>query len=90
MVQVPRYGQMVLNMKENGVRIKQMVKENSGMLMVTFMKANGLMIKQTVMEYMFMLMELGMRVTGRMIYKMAGELKAGLIVQSTKENIWRE
>jgi hypothetical protein len=40
---------MVPNMKESGEIIKQMVKENSGMLMVMSMKANGKMTKLMVM-----------------------------------------
>ena len=54
MVQVFKYGLITLDMKENGVKIKQMVVENFGMLMEISMKENGKMIKLTGTVSIFM------------------------------------
>ena len=43
-------GPMVLIMKDNGISIKLMDRERSGMLKVTFIEANSKMIWPTAME----------------------------------------
>lgn len=50
----PKFGQMELSMKVNGLQIKQTVRENSGMQMAMFMKESGRTIKQMDKECMFM------------------------------------
>jgi len=54
MVQVFKYGLIMLDMKVSGERIKLTVVESSGMLMEISMRVSGKMIKQTVMVSMFM------------------------------------
>ncbi len=54
MVQVFKYGLIMLDMKVSGERIKLTVVENSGMLMGISMRVSGKTIKQTVMVSMFM------------------------------------
>ena len=51
MVEVFKYGQMVVDMKDIGKKIKQMLEESLHILTVMFMKENGLKIKHMVMEY---------------------------------------
>lgn len=59
-----RFGQMALAMKEIGIIIKQMAKENSYMLMVIFTMAIGLMIKLQEKVYITIIMELNMMDSG--------------------------
>lgn len=49
-----KFGQMVLDMKVNGLRIKLMARANSGMQMVTFMKVIGETIRQMDMVSIYM------------------------------------
>ena len=83
------YGQMVLNMRVNGVKTKQMALENSGMLMEMYMKEIGKKTKLTDMECTSMSMEHDMKVNGKMIFKMEQEPRAGLMDLSIKEAIKR-
>lgn len=77
MVQEFKFGLTMLNMKENGVKIKQMEEVSSGTQMVISMKENGRKIKQMDMESIFTSMERSMKDTGKMIFKMVKEWKAG-------------
>ena len=54
MVQVFKYGLIMLDMKVNGEKTKLTVGENSGMRMVISMRVSGKMIKQMVMVSTFM------------------------------------
>ena len=49
-----KYGQMVRDMKENGKKIKLVVKVNLDMSMVMSLMVNGKMIKQMDTEFIFM------------------------------------
>jgi hypothetical protein len=49
-----KYGQMEPDTRENGRRIKLMVKENSGMLMEMYLMENGWMIKLMAMAFIHM------------------------------------
>ena len=82
-----KFGLIMPNMKVNGVKIKQMAVENSGMLMAIFMKVNGKMIKLMVTEFTFMLMEPNMRGIGKMIFKMAKAWRAGKMAVDMKVDI---
>ena len=84
MVQVFKFGQTMPNMKENGVKTKQMVEVNSGMLMVIFTKENGRKTRLMDMEFIFTSMVLNMKATGRMIFKMDKVWKAGKTAADTK------
>ena len=90
MDQVSKFGQMVQSTKVNGDTIKLMAKESSGMLMVTYMKATGKKTRLTVSASTFMPTEQDMKASGVMIFKTAGELKAGLMAQNTKEATKKE
>lgn len=79
-------GLMVLVMKETGLRIKPVVKANSGTLMATCLKGNGSMIKPKVMEFTHTLMDLIMKVTGKQIYNMEKAKSSGLINPTMKES----
>ena len=76
---------MGLNMKGNGGIIKQMGKENFGILMEIFTKANELMIKQRDTEYTSTRMAQSMRGTERKIYRTDMEWKLGRMAQSMKD-----
>jgi hypothetical protein len=90
MVLVFKCGLTVQNMKENGVKIKQMAKVNFGTQMVMFMKVSGKMIKQMVMEFMFILTELNMKDNGVMTYKTVQALNPGAMEVNMKEVIKKE
>jgi hypothetical protein len=90
MVQVFKYGLIMLDMKVSGERIKLTVVESFGMLMVIFMRVNGKMIKQTVMVSMFMSMALNTKVIGKMTCRMDKEWKAGKMEVAMKVAIRKE
>lgn len=79
-------GLMEPNMKESGLRIRLMERENSGMQMVTFTRENGKMTRLTVLGSTSMLMEQDMKATGRMIFRMELVLKLGMMDRNTKVN----
>lgn len=79
-------GLMEPNMKESGLKIRLMERENSGMQMVTFTRENGKMTRLTVLGSTSMLMEQDMKATGRMIFRMELVLKLGMMDQNTKVN----
>ena len=83
MVQVSKSGQIMLNMKVNGEKIKLMAVENSGMQMVISMRENGKTIKPMVMVYIYMLMVHNMKAIGKMIFKMDKAWKAGKMEADT-------
>ena len=70
-----KLGKTELAMRENGSKIKLMVKANFIMLTVTSLKVNGRKIKQMVLGCTLMLMEPSMKAIGMMIYNMDMELK---------------
>lgn len=73
-----KYGQMVQNMRVNGVIIKPTERENFGMWMVIISKDFGRTIKLMVMVFIFIQMVQNMKVIGRMIFKMDLVLKHGI------------
>lgn len=79
-------GLMEPNMKESGLKIRLMERENSGMQMVTFTRENGKMTRLTVLGSTSMLMEQDMKATGRMIFRMELVLKLGMMDRNTKVN----
>ena len=70
MAMVYKFGLMEQNMKDNGLKVKPMDRENLSMQMVMYIKENGKMIKLMDMEYILIVMEPNIRDTGEMIYKM--------------------
>lgn len=89
MVMDLKNGRMVLNIKEIGLMIKQMVMESFIMLMVTFMKENGNLIRLMVMEYTRMQMEQNTMENGKMTSNMVEGLNLGQMEQYMKENIMK-
>jgi len=89
MVMDLKNGRMVLNIKEIGLMIKQMVMESCIMLMVTFMKENGNLIRLMVMEYTRMQMEQNTMENGKMTSNMVEGLNLGQMEQYMKENIMK-
>lgn len=79
-----KYGLMVLDMKGNGIIIRQMDKENLYMLMEMFMMASGMMIKPLEVEHITIIMVLSIVDNGWMINSMDMEFKHGLMDQNTK------
>lgn len=77
-------GPMVLIMKDNGISIKLMDREPSGMLKVTFIEANSKMIWPTAMESTPILTEVNIRENSEMMFKKATVRKSGL----TEQNMW--
>jgi hypothetical protein len=51
---VSKFGLTMQSMKENGGKIRLMVKESFGMLTEIYMKENGRTIRQTDTGYIFM------------------------------------
>jgi hypothetical protein len=90
MVQVPKYGQMAPNMKENGSSIKLMARESSGMRMATSMRVTGKMTRPTASASTSTSTEQDTRVSGRTICKTAGELSPGPMAASTRAATRRE
>ncbi len=84
MEQVNKYGKMVLNMKENGNKIKHVVKANFTIQMEIYMKVNGMIIKRMVMEYIYIKMGQNMKDSGKMTYKMDMGQKFGMMVAYMK------
>jgi len=80
MVKAYKPGLMDQDMKDNGLKIKLMEKENLFMQTVTYTKVIGLMTKQMEKEYTHMLTVQSMLVNGRMINNMEKVLKVGLMV----------
>jgi len=72
-----KYGQMELNMKDNGNKIGLMEKVSFGMSVEIFMMENGKKIELVVKEDIFMLMELNLMDNGLMINLMVMALKYG-------------
>lgn len=77
---VCKYGQMERSMKEFGLTIKHVEKENFFILMAIFLKVNGKMIRQMVMEFIDIVMELFMKGVGSRIFKMGTVQKLGQII----------
>ena len=77
-------GPMVLIMKDNGISIKLMDRERSGMLKVTFIGANSKMIWPTAMESTPILTEANTKENSGMMSKRATVRKSG----STEPNMW--
>ena len=75
-------GPMVLIMKDNGISIKLMDREPSGMLKVTFIGANSKMIWPTAMESTPILTEVNIRENSEMMFKKATVRKSGLTEQN--------
>jgi predicted nucleic-acid-binding protein len=84
-----KFGLTAQNMKVNGQTIRQMVKENLFMQMVTSMKASGRMTKPMVMVLTNTLMGPLILVNGKTISSTATVLKHGLTVLSTKASMLR-
>ena len=78
---------MVANTVDNEGKIKQMVKENSHMVMGMSMKVNGLTIKQMDMVFICMQMVQNMKAHGLMINKMDLEKKCGQMERIMRESI---
>jgi len=68
-----KFGQMVQNMREYGKIIKQMEKENFGILMEMFMKAIGSMIKPKGKVLIFMQITQSIQANGKMTCRMGME-----------------
>lgn len=79
-----KYGLMVVNMRVNGLKIKPVDKESSGMQMEIDMKANGKETKQMDMVFTCTMMEQDTLVIGRMIFSTVTARKHGLMVHSFK------
>lgn len=75
---------METNTKENGKRIKLMVKVNSGKPMVISMMASGKMIRSTALAYTRHMMARSMLETGLRTCSMEMVKKRGLINLSTR------
>lgn len=68
MVLVNKYGQMVLNIKDNGKKIKHQEKEYLYMKMVINIKVTGKMIKHMAMVFLYMRNPIpNIKVIGKMI-----------------------
>ena len=82
-----KFGQMGLNMKDNGKIIKLKEKVRFGMQKVMFMMENFKMIKQMDMEYIHMLMDQDMKDFGKMIYRKVTVVKFGVMELNIQELI---
>ena len=82
-----KYGLMVVNMRVNGLKIKPVDKESSGMQMEIDMKANGKETKQMDMVFTCTMMERDTLVIGRMIFSTVTARKHGLMVHHLKVNM---
>lgn len=93
-----KYGKMVQYMKDFGLRIWLMAREDYIMRTEIYMMEYkfhfiiriGKIINRKVMEYTYIQMVQDMKEIGIMIYKMDMELKFGQMVQNMKENIVME
>jgi hypothetical protein len=84
-VMVSRFGQMVPNIKENGLIIRRKARENLFMLTETSMMEIGNKTKHLDMESTYITMELDMKVIGSTTISMDMVSKLGLMEVSIKE-----
>jgi len=75
-------GQMAVDTKATGKRIKPKAEANSSMWMVMFMMVIGLTIRPMDLEYIHTQTELNMRANGKMINNMVSVLRRSLMVAS--------
>ena len=73
--------------KANGLEIRPMAKDSSGMRMAMSTLGSGVMIRLMDMEFTHMSTELNMKETGLMTCKKAWESKCGLMGQPIKVTI---
>ena len=85
-----KFGLMGRCMKDGGKRTKPTAKDASSMLMVMCTMDSGKMTRPTASVYTAILTALNMKAIGKRISSMEMVLKHGQMVQSMKDNMYKE